>query len=369
MPKYIYQYSDWPEFYWNSDEIYDLLLEVKYRQGVLKGYLKAVGFAFRDSTFLEAITAEVTQSSAIEGELLNTENVRSSVARHLGLEYVGLENQDRYVDGIVEMMLDATQKYQQKLTASRLGNWQSVLFPTGRSGLFPITVGTWRKNDKGPMQIVSGAMGKERVHFEAPDSVQVKKEMNLFLKWFNGKVKIDPVLKAAVAHLWIVTVHPFDDGNGRVARAVTEMQLTRADDFPQRFYSMSAQIRKQRKSYYDILEKTQRGSLDITEWVHWFLNCLKAALEESESKMKRVMEKTQFWDKHHTTELNERQRKMLNKLWDNFEGKLNTSKWAKMCKCSSDTALRDIQDLVSKKILKQDKAGGRSTSYSLRKVK
>ncbi len=369
MPKYIYQYSDWPDFYWNSEPLYDLLLEVKYNQGILKGYLKAVGFAFRDHTFLDVLTAEVTQSSAIEGEFLSAESVRSSVARHLGLEYAGLENNDRYVDGVVEMMLDATQNYKQPLTAQRLGNWQSALFPTGRSGMFPITVGNWRKNGKGPMQIVSGAMGKERVHFEAPDATQVKKEMTRFLKWFNAKQQLDPVLKAALAHLWLLTVHPFDDGNGRIARALTEMQLTRADDFPQRFYSMSAQIRKQRKQYYEILESTQRGSLDVTDWMVWFLKCLKAALAESENKMKRVMEKTQFWDTHHSTEFNERQRKMLNKLWDDFEGKLNTSKWAKMCKCSSDTALRDIQDLVTKKILQLDKAGGRSTSYSLRQLK
>lgn len=365
MPKYIYNYSDWPDFYYDSNTVLKLLLPLKFQQGVIKGYLKSVGFVLRDHTVLDSLSSEVIKSSEIEGEKLDLEQVRSSVARQLGLEFGGITNTDRYIDGVVEMVLDATQNYKKKLTEKRLGNWQAALFPTGRSGTHKITVGKYRKNDLGPMQIVSGPMGKERVHFEAPDSENVPVEMKKFLQWFNAPSIVEPVIKAAIAHLWFVTIHPFDDGNGRLARAITDLMLTRGDDFPQRFYSMSAEIRNQRKQYYEILESTQRGSLDITEWIVWFLNCLKSALDTSEMKLKNVMDKSHFWDTQARTEFNERQRKIINKLFDGFDGKLNSSKWAKICKCSTDTALRDIQDLMSKGILKREEGGGRSTNYSL----
>lgn len=366
MPNYIYNYQNWPNFYWDDEAIYDILLEVKYQQGVIKGYLNSVGFVMRDTTTLEALTSEVVKSSEIEGEHLDKEQVRSSVARQLGLDFGGITTNDRYIDGVVEMILDATQNYKSTLTEKRLGNWHAALFPTGRSGIFQITVGKYRKGLKGPMQIVSGAIGREKIHYEAPNANELKKEMKLFLKWFNDKIKIDLVLKAAIAHLWFVTIHPFEDGNGRIARALTDLMLTKADNFPQRFYSMSSQIRIQRKQYYEILELSQKGSLDITEWMVWFLNCLKAALNESENKLKIVFEKNKFWETHSKTEINERQRKIINKLFDGFEGKLNSSKWAKINKCSSDTALRDITDLIEKNILIKEEKGGRSTSYKLK---
>jgi Fic family protein len=365
MSKYIYNYSDWPDFYYDSQIVMKALLPVKFQQGVVKGYLKSVGFVLRDTTALEALTSEVVKSSEIEGEKLDLELVRSSIARRLGLEFGGIITTDRYIDGIVEMALDATQNYKKKLTEKRLGNWQAALFPTGRSGAHKITVGKYRNGKLGPMQIVSGVIGKEKVHFEAPNADQVPVEMKKFLVWFNSNSALDPVIKAAIAHLWFVTIHPFADGNGRITRAITDMMLTRCDEFPQRFYSMSAEIRNQRKQYYEILENTQSGSLDITEWIVWFLKCLKAALDTSEKKLKNVMEKSHFWDQHSKTEFNERQRKIINKLFDGFDGKLNSSKWGKICNCSTDTALRDIQDLMSKTILKKEEGGGRSTSYSL----
>lgn len=365
MAKYIYNYPNWPEFYWDSNDIIDTMIEVKYLQGIIKGYLRSSGFVFRDNTTLHSLSDEVIKSSEIEGENLDREQVRSSVAKQLGLEFAGVDITDRYIDGVVQMVLDATQNYKAKLTSERLFGWQAALFPTGRSGMFEITTGDYRKPGKGPMQIVSGAMGKERIHFEAPESKKVNAEMKKFLKWFNADYKLDPVIKAGIAHIWFLTIHPFDDGNGRIARALSDLMLTRSDDFPQRFYSMSAAIREKRKEYYQMLEKTQRGNLDITEWLEWFLSCLKHALKESERKFKSVMDKTNFWDLHSDTDLNERQRKIINKLFDGFEGKLNTSKYAKINKCSHDTALRDIQDLIFKNILKKEEAGGRSTSYNL----
>ncbi len=363
---YIYNCPGWPSFYFDSNEIIDSIIEVKYLQGIIKGYLGSAGFVLRDNTALDSLTSEVIKSSEIEGEKLDREEVRSSVAKHLGLEIGGLKKSDRYVDGVVQMVLDATQNYKLKLSHARLYKWQSALFPTGYSGLSKITVGAFRKGIKGPMQIVSGAMGKETVHFVAPSASKVPNEMKQFLKWFNSDSSLDPVIKAAIAHLWFLTIHPFDDGNGRIARALTDMMLTRSDDFPQRFYSMSTEIRNQRNSYYEILEQTQKGPLDISKWIGWFLQCLKSALKESERKLKTVMDKTNFWDRHSSTEINERQRKIINQLFDGFTGKLNSSKWAKINKCSSDTALRDIQDLMAKKILKKEEGGGRSTSYRLR---
>ena len=363
---YIHQKTAWPTFNWNQEKITLLLADIRHRQGRLIGRMEGLGFSLREDTTLETLTLDVIKSSEIEGELLNTDQVRSSIARKLGMEISGLVPSDRNVDGVVEMMLDATQNFSSPLSDERLFNWQSSLFPTGRSRMHIIKVGGLRTKENGPMQVVSGAMGRERVHFEAPDSDRLVKEMDQFVQWFNDIKNIDPVLKAAIAHLWFVTIHPFDDGNGRIARAIADMQLSRADGTAQRFYSMSAQIRLERNVYYNILESTQKGSLDITDWLEWFLACLGRALENTETVLERVFNKTRFWDKHHATEFNNRQRLLLNKLFDGFEGKLNSSKWAKIAKCSPDTALKDIQDLIEKDILEKDKAGGRSTNYLLK---
>jgi Fic family protein len=317
--------------------------------------MEALGFQLKAEANLQTLTLDVLKSSEIEGELLDADQVRSSIARRLGMDIAGLVPSDRHVDGVVEMLLDATQQYQQPLTADRLFGWHSALFPSGRSGM--------RTAD--PMQVVSGAMGKEKIHFEAPDADRLEEEMRQFINWFNEDIYMDPIIKAAIAHLWFVTVHPFDDGNGRIARAITDMQLSCADESAQRFYSMSAQIRKERKEYYEILESTQKGSMNITNWLGWFLQCLDRALEASSETLASVLKKASFWEKHATTSLNQRQRLMLNKLLDGFEGKLNTSKWAKVTKTSPDTALRDIQDLMNKGILEKEEGGGRSTCYCL----
>lgn len=366
MPIYIHQLTDWPQFTWDSEALLPTLGHVRHLQGKLAGKMAALGFALKQEAFLETVTLDVLKTSEIEGAFLQPEQVRSSVARYLGMDIAGLIPSDRDVDGVVEMMLDATREYHKPLTFERLFDWHAALFPTGRSGMFKITTGQWRKDEKGPMQVVSGAMGREYVHFQAPDADRLDSEMQLFIEWLNGNRMLDPVLKAGIAHLWFVTIHPFDDGNGRIARAITDMQLSRAEDNPQRFYSMSAQIRLQRREYYDILEKTQRGTLDISEWLAWFLTCLEKALNATEATLERVLNKARFWEKHATTVLNERQVLMLNKLLGQFEGKLTSSKWAKIAKCSPDTALRDIQDLVNKGILQKEPAGGRSTGYALR---
>jgi Fic family protein len=340
---------------------------VRYKQGKLKGYMESLGFSLRSETALQTTVLDVLKTSEIEGETLDLQQVRSSVARHLGMEIAGLVPADRKVDGVVEMMLDATRNNAKKLTKERLFGWHSSMFPSGRSGMHKIVTGAWRDSHKGPMQVVSGAMGKEKVHFEAPAAERLESEMKAFLKWFNTQNESDPVLKSALAHLWFITIHPFDDGNGRIARALADMLLSRTDNDVQRFYSMSAQIHLERKAYYEILEKTQKGDLDVTEWMVWFLNCLNSALNTTEQRLKTVLKKTTFWDEHSKTQINERQRLMINKLFDGFEGKLNSSKWAKICKCSTDTALRDIQDLIHKSILVKEESGGRSTGYALKK--
>jgi len=362
---YIHQHRSWPAFTWDSALLLPLLASVRHKQGRLKGYMETLGFATRNETTLQTLTLDVLKSTEIEGEHLNPEQVRSSIARRLGMDIAGLVPADRDVEGVVEMMLDATQNHQARLTKSRLFGWHAALFPTGRSGMHSITVAGWRTGDKGPMQVVSGAMGKEKVHYEAPEAGLLNDEMKAFLKWFNADDGMDAVLKSGVAHLWFVTIHPFDDGNGRMARALADMQLARADGDAQRFYSMSAQIRLERKEYYDILEKTQKGNLDITEWLVWYLDWLDRALSATEKRLQGVLQKTRFWDAHAATAMNERQRMMVNKLFDGFEGKLNTSKWAKITKCSSDTALRDVQDLLQKGVLQKEEAGGRSISYVL----
>jgi Fic family protein len=365
MKKYIHQLTNWPDFTWDNAAVLPLLSKIRHKQGLLRGYMELIGFITRNETTLQTLTLDVLKSTEIEGEILNTEQVRSSIARHLGIEIAGSVPSDRYIDGVVEMMLDATQSYHKPLTKKRLFDWHASLFPTGRSRMHKITVGKWRKNEKGPMQVVSGGLGRERVHYEAPASDLLEEDMKKFFRWFNGPDSLDPVLKAAVAHLWFITIHPFDDGNGRIARAITDMQLTRADEYHQRFYSMSAQIRLVRNKYYDILEKTQKGNLDITPWIIWFLTCLHDALDATEKTLKRIHTKSRFWDHHLKTPVNERQRSMINKLFDGFVGNLTSSKWAKMTKCSPDTALRDIQDLIDKKILKKNDSGGRSTNYAL----
>jgi Fic family protein len=328
--------------------------------------MEHIGFDLQAEANLHTLTQDVVKSSEIEGENLDADQVRSSIARRLGMDVGGLVYADRNVEGVVEMMMDATQQYEQPLTDERLFGWHASMFPTGRSGMFKIVVGNYRDNPPDdPMQVVSGPGNRQTVHFQAPGSEVLVNEMNRFLEWFNSDKEMDPVLKAAVAHLWFVTIHPFDDGNGRMTRAITDMQLSRADNSRQRFYSMSSQIRKERNDYYDILEKTQKDELNITGWIEWFLRCLGRSIENTGETLGAVLRKARFWDKVAKTELNTRQRMMLNKLLDDFEGKLTSTKWAKMTKTSQDTAGRDINDLVDKDILVQE-AGGRSTIYVLK---
>ncbi|MFM9027278.1 MAG: Fic family protein [Bacteroidota bacterium] len=366
---YIYEQRDWPKFTWNQEEILSLLSTISHRQGRLLGRMESLGFSLQAEANLESMTLEVLKSNEIEGEFLDRDEVRSSIARKLGLDLAGLVHSDRHVDGGVEVMLDASQHFREAFTTERLFTWHAALFPAGRSGMQKIVVGKWRNNaSDDPMQVVSGPLGKERVHFKAPDSSVLETEMNRFLTWVNSGVEKNGLVKAAIAHLWFVTVHPFDDGNGRLARTITDMLLARADGIPQRFYSMSAQIRVERKAYYDILEKTQRGTTDITAWLTWFLDCLDRALVSSEKGLSRILYKAKYWNKLKDHRLNERQHKMVNRLLDDFEGKLTTSKWAKICKCSQDTAGRDIQNLISKGVLEKEAAGGRSTSYVLAEI-
>ena len=366
MRRYIYQLTNWPDFTWNQEDIISLLGRARYTQGVLLGKMEGLGILLQKEAMLETLTLDVLKSSEIEGALLHPDQVRSSIARHLGMDISGLVPSDRFVDGVVEMMVDAIMQYDKPLSAERLFSWHSALFPTGRSGKYKIVAGDWRKDETGPMLVVSGALGKEKIHFQAPDAALLDKEMNAFLDWFNTENQVDPVIKAGIAHLWFVVIHPFEDGNGRIARAIADMQLTRADGNKRRFYSMSAQIRIERNAYYNILEKTQNGNLDITGWLQWFLNCLMNALRATDKTLARVLLKAKFWEKHAAISLNKRQIIMINKLLDEFEGKLTSSKWAKISKCSSDTALRDINDLIAKEILQKLKSGGRSAAYELR---
>ena len=365
MSTYIYELKDWPRFHWSYEQVSEQLASVSRRQGRLIGRMEGLGFQLRAEAVLASLTEEVIKSSEIEGEALDRDQVRSSIARRLGMDIGALAPVDRDVEGVVEMTLDATQGFEAPLTEARLFGWHAALFPTGRSGMHRITVGAWRTSASGPMQVVSGPIGRERVHYEAPAAGDLKAEMRAFLKWFNGRESIDPVLKAAVAHLWFVTIHPFEDGNGRIARAIADMALARSEGTPRRFYSMSAQIRAERKAYYDILETTQKGDLDITAWLQWFLACLDRAFEGAEDILAGVLRKARFWEAYAGAPLNDRQREVLNRLLDGFEGKLTTSKWSALTKASQDTALRDIDDLVKRGILTKDAAGGRSTSYSL----
>ena len=363
---YIYQHAGWPALRWDNERLTRHLALVRHRQGRLIGRMEALGFALRAEATLQTLTEEVLKSSEIEGERLDKEQVRSSIARRLGMDVAGLVPADRNVEGAVEMMLDATQRYAEPLVAARLFAWHAALFPTGHSGMTRITVGAWRTPASGPMQVVSGPIGRERVHFEAPAAERVDAEMRAFLDWFEDPtIDIDPVIKAAVAHLWFVTIHPFEDGNGRIARAVAELALARSEDISQRFYSMSAQIRLERNAYYDLLETTQKGDLDITGWLAWFLACLERTFDGAEAILASVLKKARFWEAHAGKPFNDRQRALINRLLNGFEGTLTSSKWARIARCSQDTALRDIDDLLKQGVLVRDAAGGRSTSYSL----
>ena len=364
-PRYIHERPGWPRFTWNHRDLVDPLAAVRHRQGRLIGRMEALGFELRREAVMRTLTQDALKTSQIEGEHLDKEQVRSSVARHLGVDIAGLKQPGPQVEGVVEMMLDATQRHDRPLTAERIFDWHASLFPTGRSGLRSIRVGSWRDDAKGPMQVVSGPIGRERVHFEAPAADRIVEEVAGFLAWFNSRAETDEVLRAALAHLWFVTLHPLDDGNGRVARAVADMLLARSESTSQRFYSMSAQIERERSDYYGALERAQKGTLNTTEWMLWFLRCLRRAIDSAESTLGRVIEKSRFWDSARNVPINVRQRLMLNRLLDGFEGKLTTSKWAKICKVSNDSALRDISELIAHGVLVRGKAGGRSTSYEL----
>ena len=362
---YIHELQDWPRFRWETDRLAEPLASVRHRQGRLIGRMESMGFNLRQEAVLRTLTADVLKSSEIEGEQLEADQVRSSIARRLGMDIGALKPADRYVEGVVEMMLDATGRYDQPLTTDRLFGWHAALFPTGRSGMRKIRVGAWRDDATGPMQIVSGPIGKERVHFAAPPAARLEREMAAFLDWFNSPPAVDEVLKAGLSHLWFVTIHPFDDGNGRIARAMTDMALARSERSSQRFYSMSAQIRQERATYYDVLEQTQKGIMDVTGWMDWFLGCLGRAIEGAETILGTVLAKARFWESIKGIALNERQTLVLNRLLNGFEGKLTTSKYAKLTKTSQDTALRDILFLVERGILVRGPEGGRSTSYTL----
>lgn len=365
MATYIHELHDWPRFRWDDGRLAAPLAAARHLQGRLVGQMGALGFKVREEAILRTLTEDVLKSSEIEGEKLDADQVRSSVARRLGIDIGGLQPADRHVEGVVEMMLDATQHYDRPLAAERLFAWHASLFPTGRSGMHRITVGAWRDDRTAPMQVVSGPVGRERVHFEAPAAERLEDEMRQFLEWFNGDATTEPVLKAALAHVWFVTIHPLDDGNGRIARAIADMSLARSEASPQRFYSMSAQIREERGEYYGILERTQRATLDVTAWMEWFLGCFTRAIEGAQAALSGVIEKARYWERLRDVPLNERQRLVINRMLEGFEGKLTTSKWATLTKSSNDTALRDIQQLVERGVLVRNQAGGRSTSYSL----
>lgn len=362
---YIWQQPTWTEFKWDNERLITLLSEVRNLEGRIMGLMQGVGFNVQNATSLDVMVEDVLRSSEIEGELLNADRVRSSIAQHLGLSTEGLPEPDHYTEGVVQVMLDAVRSSNKPLTHERLFNWHAALFPTGRSGMYPITVAAYRVGIE-PMQVVSGAMGREKVHYEAPPSDVVPSMMDEFLDWVNGEQNIDPILKAAIAHLWFVAIYPFDDGNGRITRTITDMLLAKADGTPHRFYSMSAEILRDRKGYYDALGKTTTGTMDITVWIEWFLQTLRSAILSSEATVKRVVAKSSFWQRNREVAMNERQIKVINMLWDGFDGKLNTSKWAKITKTSQATALRDISDLVDKGVLVVANEGGRSTNYLLK---
>lgn len=362
--RYIYQNTYWNSFTWCGDKVTNLLFNIQKAQGYLLGKMDALGFDIKNNATLNILTENILKSSEIEGEMLNKEQVRSSVARKLGLDFDSKINIERNIEGVVEMMLDATQNFNQQLSEERLFGWHAALFPTGYSGMYKIEIGQYRTDKNGPMQVVSGYQGKEKVHYEAPAAVNLKKEMDDLIEYINNNNEDHLLIKAAIVHLWFATLHPFEDGNGRIARALTDMILARQDNSKYRFYSMSSQIQKERKAYYAILEKTQKGSMDITSWIIWFLENLLNAINSSEVILSQILRKAEFWQKHNNLIFNERQKNILNRYMDDFKGNLTTSKWAKMSNCSQDTATRDISDLINKKILK--KVGvGRNTHYRI----
>jgi Fic family protein len=363
--RYIWQADNWPDWRYDLVKLAGPLAEVSRAQGLLMGRMADVGIALRDQASLTALTEDVVKTSEIEGEQLNVESVRSSIARRLGVDIGALAPVDRNVEGVVEMVLDATTRCEAPLTADRIFGWHAALFPTGYSGLTRISVGNWRDDATGPMQVVSGPLHRQRVHYQAPPAEHLPVETSRFLSWANAATPEPALIKAGLAHLWFVTLHPFDDGNGRIARAVGDLFLARADGGAQRFYSLSAQIQRERKAYYDVLEATQRGTLDVTEWMLWFLGTLQRAFDSAQHTLDAVLVKARFWQRWATTPLNARQVKLLNRLLDGFDGKLNTSKWAAIAKCSPDTALRDINELLAHGVLRKSTAGGRSTSYEL----
>ncbi len=363
--RYIHERPNWPSLTWDLDALATMLGNIRHRQGLLLGRMGSLGFSLRAEANLKMLTSDVVKSSAIEGELLDVDQVRSSIAHKLGIDIGGLKPVDRHVDGIVEMMLDATQKYGDPLTEERLFGWHATLFPTGRSGMRKITVGAWRTQQAGPMQVVSGPIGREKVHFEAPEASRLDKEMKVFLDWFNESTEIDPVLKSGVAHFWFVTIHPFEDGNGRIARAIADMALACADGCEERFYSMSTQIEKERNDYYIQLQRCQRGGLDITRWLEWYLSCLGRSIDSAEDTLAAVIRKDRIWKHANQFSLNTRQQRVINRLLEGFVGNLTSSKYAKLTRCSQDTALRDIRELLNYGILVQNPSGGRSTSYQL----
>ncbi len=363
---WIHEHKSWPKFTWNAEKLTSKLADIRFRQGCLLGRMQSLGFELRQEASLNVLTSDVVKTSAIEGEHYNCEEVRSSIARRLGIDLKNSVPSTRYIDGVVEVMLDATQQYSKNLTKERLFNWHAALFPTGRSGINAIAVGNWRAVESDPMQVISGPFGKERIHFEAPSAERIEKETNFFLQWFESKKDTDPILKAGIAHLWFVTIHPFEDGNGRIARAICDMALARADGVAERFYSLSSQIESERKDYYRQLEKQQRSEPDITDWLDWFLECLGRAVSNAELTLSNVLFKAKLWDRINLTTINDRQRLIINRmLEDDFKGYMNTSKYAKLAKCSNDTALRDITDLKSKEIFIQNPGSGRSTSYRI----
>ena len=362
---YLWQQPEWPTLYWDDQSLSTLLARVSHKQGRLLGKMEALGFELREEAHLRTLTEDVIKSSEIEGEELQPDQVRSSIARRLGMNIAGLIPSDRNVDGVVEMMLDATGNYFEPLTEERLLGWHAALFPTGRSGMQRIRVGEWRDDSEGPMQVVSGPIGRETMHYEAPPAARVANEITEFLRWLEHPGGMDPLLKSGLAHLWFVTIHPFDDGNGRIARAIADMALARSEESPKRFYSLSAQIRLERKDYYSTLEWTQKGEVDVTHWQTWFLECFERALDGANETLAAVMTKARFWERFGMAALNNRQIKVLNRVLDGFEDKLTSSKWAKLAKCSQDTAGRDIAGLIEKGALTKDSGGGRSTSYSV----
>lgn len=360
---YIWQQKDWPRFRWNSDALLDPLSRLSQCHGLLNGRMSMLGFNEKSRSLLSAMTDELISSSEIEGILLNPHSVRSSIARKLGIEEDGSLVEDHYIEGLVDVMLEAVHHCRESLTDERLFGWHAALFPSGRSGMHKITVADWRKGME-PMQVVSGALGHEKVHYQAPASSDVPTQMSQLINWCNT-ADLSPFIMAAVAHLWFVSVHPFDDGNGRIGRTLADMFLARLDENFTRYYSMSAEINRNKKAYYDILEKTQKSNLDITEWMLWFFECLENAIVRASKTVERSLQKAAYWDRFRTVEINERQRKIINRLWDGFEGKLTSSKWAKICSCSQDTALRDINDLIAKRMLRNSGEGGRSANYLL----